>query len=76
MRLQICRLFASRMGHVDKYTAEAMLGRAWLYYTGMYGNGETLNDLVSTNYSPLTSVDLPDGTTLTSRMWLGILMIV
>lgn len=58
-------------GHVDKYTAEAMLGRAWLYYTGMYGNGETLNDLVSTNYSPLTSVDLPDGTTLTKQDVVG-----
>ena len=58
-------------GHVDKYTAEAMLGRAWLYYTGMYGNGETLNDLVSTNYSPLTSVDLPDGTTLTKQDVIG-----
>ena len=48
-----------------------MLGRAWLYYTGMYGNGETLNDLVSTNYSPLTSVDLPDGTTLTKQDVVG-----
>jgi hypothetical protein len=25
-------------GRIDKYTAEAMLGRAWLYYTGMYCN--------------------------------------
>ena len=23
-------------GRIDKYTAEAMLGRAWLFYTGMY----------------------------------------
>lgn len=52
-------------GHVDKYGAEAMLGRAWLFYTGMYGNGEELADLTSTSYNPLTSVDLPDGTTMT-----------
>lgn len=54
-------------GHVDKYTAEAMLGRAWLFYTGMYCNGEELADLVSTNYNPLTSVALPDGSTLTKQ---------
>ncbi len=55
-------------GHVDKYVAEAMLGRAWLFYTGMYGNGESLADLTSTTYNPLTSVELPDGTTLTKAM--------
>lgn len=54
-------------GHVDKYTAEAMLGRAWLFYTGFYCNGTTTADLVSTNYNPLTSVALPDGTTLTKE---------
>jgi len=58
---------ATTAGRVDKYTAEAMLGRAWLYYTGMYCNGTSTADLVSTNYSPLTSVDLPDGTTLTKQ---------
>lgn len=52
-------------GHVDKYTAEAMLGRAWLFYTGMYCNGTDLAFLVSTTYNPLTSVNLPDGTALT-----------
>ena len=52
-------------GHVDKYTAEAMLARAWLFYTGFYCNGTTVADLVSTNYSPMTSVTLPDGSTLT-----------
>jgi starch-binding outer membrane protein, SusD/RagB family len=52
-------------GHVDKYTAEAMLGRAWLFYTGMYCNGTDLSALVSTTYNPLTSVTLPDGSTLT-----------
>lgn len=60
-------------GHVDKYTAEAMLGRAWLFYTGMYCNGEELTDLVSTNYSPLTSVTLPDGSTLTKQDVIGYL---
>lgn len=60
-------LNASRTGHVDKYAAEAMLGRAWLFYTGMYCNGTTTADMVSTNYSPLTSVELPDGTTLTKQ---------
>ncbi|MBQ6965486.1 MAG: RagB/SusD family nutrient uptake outer membrane protein [Bacteroidaceae bacterium] len=54
-------------GHVDKYVAEGLLARAWLFYTGMYGNGTELSDLVSTSYSPLTSVDLPDGTTLTKK---------
>jgi hypothetical protein len=54
-------------GHVDKFTAEAMLGRAWLFYTGFYCNGTTTTDLVSTNYSPLTTVNLPDGSTLTKQ---------
>lgn len=52
-------------GHVDKYTAEAMLARAWLFYTGMYGNGEDLAALTSETYSPLTEVVLPNGETLT-----------
>lgn len=52
-------------GRIDKYTAEAMLGRAWLFYTGFYCNGASTSELVSTNYSPLTSVKLNDGTTLT-----------
>lgn len=55
-------------GHVDKYVAEAMLGRAWLFYTGMYGNGEDLAALTSTTYNPLTSVALPGGETLTKDM--------
>lgn len=54
-------------GHVDKYTAEAMLGRAWLFYTGMYGNGDDLAALTSTTYNPLTEVALPDGTILTKQ---------
>ena len=62
-------------GHVDKYTAEAMLGRAWLFYTGMYCNGEDLAEdlaaLTSTTYSPLTSVALPDGSTLTKDQVIG-----
>lgn len=49
----------SNIGHVDRYAAEGMLARVWLFYTGMYCNGETLADLVSTNYSPLTSVEPP-----------------
>ena len=51
--------------HVDKYAAEAMLGRAWLFYTGFFGNGSSLAELTSTTYNPLTSVELPDGTTMT-----------
>lgn len=58
---------AAQAGHVDKYGAEAMLGRAWLFYTGMYCNGEELADLTSTTYNPLTEVALPDGTTLTKQ---------
>lgn len=64
-------LSSARTGHVDKYTAEAMLGRAWLFYTGFYCNGTSTEDLVSTNYSPLTSVELPDGTTLTKQDVIG-----
>ena len=64
-------LNSSRVGHVDKYTAEAMLGRAWLFYTGMYCNGTTVADMVSTTYNPLTSVELPDGTTLTKQDVIG-----
>ena len=52
-------------GHVDKYTAEAMLARAFLFYTGMYGNGDDLSALTSTTYNPLSSVTLADGSTLT-----------
>ncbi len=55
-------------GHIDKYCAEAMLGRAWLYYTGFYGNGSSIADLTSTTYKPLTEVPLPNGTTLTKKM--------
>ncbi len=58
-------------GHVDKYCAEALLGRCWLFYTGFYCNGEEVKDLVNTNYSPLTSVQLPDGTTLTKEQVIG-----
>ena len=58
-------------GHVDKYAAEAMLGRAWLFYTGFFCNGSTIADLTSTSYNPLTTVDLPDGTTLTKQDVIG-----
>lgn len=52
-------------GHLDKYAVEGLLTRAWLFYTGMYCNGTEIAQLTSTNYSPLTEVALPDGTTLT-----------
>ena len=58
-------------GRVDKYTAEAMLSRAWLFYTGMYCNGSSISDLTSTNYSPLQSVTLADGGTLTKQDVIG-----
>ena len=48
-----------------------MLGRAWLFYTGLYCNGEDLAALTSTTYSPLTSVALPDGSTLTKDQVIG-----
>lgn len=54
-------------GHVDKYTAEALLARIFLFYTGMYCNGTDLAALTSTAYNPLSSVELPDGTTLTKE---------
>ena len=58
-------------GHVDKYAAEAMLGKAWLFYTGFFCNGSTIADLTSTSYNPLTTVDLLDGTTLTKQDVIG-----
>lgn len=54
-------------GRIDKYTAEAMLGRAWLFYTGFYCNGSATSDLVNTNYAPLTEVKLNDNSTLTKE---------
>lgn len=51
-------------GHVDKYAAEALMARAWLFYTGMYGNGAEMSQLTGNTYNPLTEVALPDGTTL------------
>ena len=48
-----------------------MLGRAWLFYTGFYGNGTSTADLVSTSYNPLASVALNDGTTLTKQDVIG-----
>lgn len=56
-------------GHVDKYAAEAMLGRAWLFYVGMFCNGTTIADMTSTSYNEdaITSVELPDGSTLTKQ---------
>ena len=58
-------------GHVDKYTAEAMLARVWLFYTGFYGNGSDIASLTSTTYNPLESVALPDGSTLTKQEVIG-----
>ena len=59
----------SQAGHVDKYAAEALLGRAWLFYSGMFCNGTTIADMTSTNYNEdaIKSVELPDGTTLTKE---------
>ncbi len=54
-------------GHVDKYTAEALLGRIWLFYTGFYGNGTSTAELSNTTYNPLQSVELPDGSTMTKQ---------
>lgn len=58
-------------GSVDKYCAEALLGRAWLYYTGMYCNGEEISQMTSTNYAPLTEVTLADGSKLTKQDVIG-----
>lgn len=52
-------------GHLDRYAVEALLGRAWLFYTGMYGNGEDIAALTSTTYNPLTEVTLNDETKMT-----------
>ena len=59
----------SQAGHVDKYAAEALLGRAWLFYSGMFCNGTTISDMTSTSYNEdaIKSVELPDGTTLTKE---------
>jgi starch-binding outer membrane protein, SusD/RagB family len=42
-------------GHVDHWAAEAMMARAFLFYTGFYGEAG----------SPLTEVTLPDGSKVT-----------
>ncbi|MDR3367457.1 MAG: RagB/SusD family nutrient uptake outer membrane protein [Prevotellaceae bacterium] len=47
---------ASDAGHVDKYVAEAMMGRAFLFYTGFYGK---------------TEVALPDGSTVNKQQVIG-----
>lgn len=62
---------ASEAGHVDKYAAEAMMARAFLFYTGMYCNGDDLAGLTSTNYKPLESMTLADGSTLTKQQVIG-----
>jgi len=45
-------------GHVDKYGAEALLGRAYLFYTGFYKDANPINE-------KKTDVKLLDGTALT-----------
>lgn len=55
-------------GHVDKYVAEALLARAFLFYTGFYGNGSTITALTSPVYKPLQEVKLPNGAVLTKKM--------
>lgn len=63
------RTAATNAGRADKYAAEAMLGRAWLFYAGMFCNGTSIQDMVSSSYNEdaITSVELPDGTTLTKQ---------
>lgn len=46
--------------HVDKYAAEGMLARAWLFYTGYYLGA---NDAANSN----PSVQLPDGSVMTKQ---------
>ncbi len=43
--------FVARDGHATKWAAQGLLGRVFLYYTGLYGQ---------------SSIALPDGTTLTA----------
>lgn len=64
------RTAASKAGHIDKYAAEAMLARAWLFYTGMFCNGTSLEQMTSESYDAdaITSVELPNGSTLTKQM--------
>lgn len=61
----------ARAGHLDKYAVEGLAARAWLFYTGMYGNGSDIAALTSTTYNPLSSVNLPDGSTLTKQDVIG-----
>ena len=42
-------------GHVDKYCAEALLGRAYLFYSGFYGDEE----VTLPNGETLTKADVP-----------------
>ena len=68
--LEDCKIAADIMpakqaigdGHVDKYAAEALLGRAWLFATGFYG----LNDVTLPAYeNEAIGVSIPEGTKLT-----------
>lgn len=54
-------------GHLDRYAVEGLLTRAWLFYTGMYGNGTDIAALTKKEYKPLTEVALPDGSKLTKE---------
>lgn len=45
-------------GHVNKWTAEGMIARAFLFYTGFYENRQGKQDI---------TIELPDGSTLTTN---------
>lgn len=45
-------------GHANRWTAEGMLARAFLFYTGFYENRQGKQDI---------TIELPDGSTLTTK---------
>lgn len=70
--LEDCKIAADIMparqssgdGHVDKYTAEALLGRAWLFATGFYG----LSEVTLPAYeNEAIGVHIAEGTKLTKE---------
>jgi len=54
-------------GHLDRYATAGLLARAFLFYTGMYGNGSEIAQLTSTSYNPLTEVKNAAGETAITK---------
>ena len=59
---------ANGSGHADKYTAEAFIARAWMFWAGFYKGVKELateNDSEKTNVALVAQEGCPEGSTLT-----------